>query len=133
MKGHRHIKTVLLLIGSVLAAIQFAQAQEPKKIWRIGYLSSFDAGSESSRSEAIRLQLHELGYSDGQNIAIEYRYSEGKVDRLPELAAELVRLKVRSDRGSRRRLADPGCEESDQDNSDRNGGHRRRSCRGGSG
>jgi putative tryptophan/tyrosine transport system substrate-binding protein len=94
VKRRGHIKTVLLLIGFVLAAIQFAQAQEPKKIWRVGYLSSFDAGSESSRSEAIRLQLHELGYSDGQNIAIEYRYSEGKVDRLPELAAELVRLKV---------------------------------------
>ena len=45
-------------------------------------------------SEAIRLALRELGYIEGQNIAIEYRYAEGKRDRLPELAAELVRLKV---------------------------------------
>ena len=53
-----------------------------------------DPASESTRSEAIRLALRELGYIEGQNIAIEYRYAEGKRDRLPELAAELVRLKV---------------------------------------
>ena len=53
-----------------------------------------DPASESARSEAIRLALRELGYIEGQNIAIEYRYTEGKRDRLPELAAELVRLKV---------------------------------------
>ena len=53
-----------------------------------------DPASESARSEAIRLALRELGYIEGQNIAIEYRYAEGKLDRLPELAAELVRLKV---------------------------------------
>src|SRR6059036_897796 len=50
--------------------------------------------SESARSEAIRLALRELGYIEGQNIAIEYRYAQGKLDRFPELAAELVRLKV---------------------------------------
>ena len=61
---------------------------------RIGYLSSGDPASESARVEAIRLALRELGYIEGQNIAIEYRYTEGKLDRLPELAAELVRLKV---------------------------------------
>ncbi len=49
---------------------------------------------ESTRAEAIRLALRELGYIEGQNIAIEYRYAEGKRDREPELAAELVRLKV---------------------------------------
>ena len=70
------------------------QAQQPKKVPRIGYLSSVDPASESTRSEAIRLALRELGYIEGQNIAIEYRYAEGKLDRLPELAAELVRLKV---------------------------------------
>ena len=47
-----------------------------------------------TRTEAIRLALRELGYIEGQNIATEYRYAEGKLDRLPELAAELVRLKV---------------------------------------
>ena len=50
--------------------------------------------SDSSRSEPIRLALRQLGYIEGQNIAFEYRYAEGKVDRFPELAAELVRLKV---------------------------------------
>ena len=77
-----------------LAAVNPAQAQQPKKVPRIGYLSSFDPASESTRSEAIRLALRELGYIEGQNIAIEYRYTEGKLDRVPELAAELVRLKV---------------------------------------
>ena len=71
-----------------------AEAQQPKKVPRIGYLSPFDPASESARSEAIRLALRERGYIEGQNIAIEYRYAEGKRDRLPELAAELVRLKV---------------------------------------
>ena len=69
-------------------------AQQPKKVPRIGYLSSSDPASESTRAEAIRLALRELGYIEGQNIAIEYRYAEGKRDRFPELAAELVRLKV---------------------------------------
>jgi putative ABC transport system substrate-binding protein len=70
------------------------QAQQAKKVPRIGYLSSQDSARESTRSEAIRLALSERGYIEGQNIAIEYRYAEGKPDRYPELAAELVRLKV---------------------------------------
>ena len=72
-----------------------AQAQQPKKVHRIGYLSSSsDSASESIRFEAIRRALRELGYIEGQNIANEYRYTEGKRDRLSEVAAELVRLKV---------------------------------------
>jgi ABC-type uncharacterized transport system substrate-binding protein len=70
------------------------EAQQPKKIARIGYLSSADRDFESTRSEAIRLALRDLGYIEGQNIASEHRYAEGKIDRLPELAAELVRLKA---------------------------------------
>ena len=70
-----------------------AQAQQPKNVPRIGYLSSGDP-SESARSEGIRLALRELGYIEGQNISTEYRYTEGKPDRLPELAVELVHLKV---------------------------------------
>src|SRR5207244_6576320 len=80
--------TILLLTGLP------AQPQQPKKVSRIGYLSSGDPASESARSEGVRLALRDLGYIEGQNIAIEYRYAEGKVDRAPELAAELVRLKV---------------------------------------
>ena len=71
-----------------------AEAQQPKKVPRIGYLSNTDPAGESTRSEAIRVALRELGYIEGQNIAIEYRYMEGKLDRAHELAAELVRLKV---------------------------------------
>src|SRR5436190_2044808 len=70
------------------------QAQQPKKVFRIGYLIGGDSTSESVRSEGIRLALRELGYVDGQNIAADYRYAEGKIDRFSELAGELVRLKV---------------------------------------
>ena len=71
-----------------------ARAQQPKKVPRIGYLSAQEPATDSARSDAIRLALRELGYVEGQNIAIEYRYAEGKLDRFPELAAELVRLEV---------------------------------------
>jgi putative tryptophan/tyrosine transport system substrate-binding protein len=70
------------------------QAQQPKQVPRIGYLSSSDPATDSTRVEAIRLALRELGYIDGQNIATEYRYAEWKLDRAPGLAAELARLKV---------------------------------------
>src|SRR5262245_66555541 len=84
-----------ILIAVVLLALGvIAEAQQPKKVPLIGYLSSFDAATESARSEAIRLALRELGYIEGQNIAFEYRYGEGKLDRFPELAAELVRFQV---------------------------------------
>ena len=82
------------LLTVFLLTVSLAQAQQPKKVFRIGYLSSSDPATESTRAEAIRLALRKLVYIEGQNIAIEYRYAEGKVDRAPELAAELVRLKV---------------------------------------
>jgi putative ABC transport system substrate-binding protein len=77
----------------VLGGVEGA-AQQPKKVPRIGYLSSLSPPSESSRSEAIRLALRDLGYIEGKDIAIEYRYGESKIDRAPEYAAELVGLKV---------------------------------------
>ena len=84
-----------ILIAVLLLALGVtAEAQQPKKISLIGYLSNSNPVTESARAERIRLALRELGYIEGQNIAIEYRYAEGKRDRLPELAAELVRLKV---------------------------------------
>ena len=84
-----------LALCAVLFALSFAaEAQQTKKVPRIGYLSGVDPARESIRAEAFRLALRELGYIEGQNIAIEYRYAEGKRDRYPELAAELVRLKV---------------------------------------
>ena len=82
------IAFVLVVTGAV------AQAQQPKKAYRIGYLSQFELARESSRSEKIRVALRELGYVEGQNITIEYRYAEGKPDRFLELAVELVRLQV---------------------------------------
>jgi len=85
----------VLIIGAMLFVLCVsAEAQQPKKIHRMGYLSSLSPSSESNRSEAIRMALRELGYVEGQNIAIEYRYGDGKPDRAPEIAADLVRLKV---------------------------------------
>ena len=71
-----------------------AQAQQPAKIPRIGYLEAVSPSIGAVRSEAFRQGLRELGYVEGKNIVTEYRYAEGKRDRLPALAAELVRLKV---------------------------------------
>src|SRR5262245_51164129 len=85
---------VLALCAMLFTVCVSAQPQPPTKIPRIGYLSMSDAATDSARSEAIRLALRERGYIEGQNIAFEYRYTEGKQDRLPELAAELVRLNV---------------------------------------
>jgi putative ABC transport system substrate-binding protein len=79
---------------ALLAVAVIAEAQQPKKVHRIGYLYQGDRISDSTRAEAIRRALRELGYIEGQNIAIEYRYAEGKRGRESELAAELVRLKV---------------------------------------
>ena len=87
-------KAGVLSILVLLAVGLIAEAQQPKKVSRIGYLSSFHPASESARSEGIRLALRELGYIEGQNIATEYRYAEGKRERLSEVATELVRLKV---------------------------------------
>ena len=87
------------VVGLTLGALLFAlcgsaESQQAKKVTRIGYLSTFDTATDSTRFEAIRLALRELGYIEGQNIVIEHRYGEGKTDRFPELAGQLVRLKV---------------------------------------
>jgi putative ABC transport system substrate-binding protein len=84
----------ILVTVVLLAVAVIAEAQQPKKVSRLGYLSNTDPASESTRSETIRLALRQRGYIEGQNIAIEYRYAEGKRDRLPELAGELVRLNI---------------------------------------
>ena len=86
-------------VGFTLSALLFAlsvpaAAQQPTKVPRIGWLIGSTPSSSFHRTEAFRLALRELGYIEGQNIAIEYRYAEGKRGRQPELAADLVRLKV---------------------------------------
>jgi len=71
-----------------------AQAQQPKKITRIGYVVAADPATDSARSEAVRVALREVGYVEGQNIVSHYRYAAGKRDRYPELMSELLRLNV---------------------------------------
>jgi putative ABC transport system substrate-binding protein len=78
----------------LLLTAPFAQAQQPARIPRIGILIAPSAAFISARVEAFRQRLRELGYVEGKNIVIEYRYAEGKLERLPDLAAELVGLKV---------------------------------------
>src|SRR5262245_55204791 len=86
---------VPILVAVILFTVAVVtEAQQPKKVFRIGYLSNADAATDSARAGGIRLALRELGYIEGQNIAFEYRYAEGRRDREPGLAAELVRLKV---------------------------------------
>jgi putative ABC transport system substrate-binding protein len=83
-----------LLATFLLTTVSIAEAQQPPKIPRIGFLAAVSHANNSVRFEAFRLGLRELGYVEGKNIVIEWRYAEGKLDRLPALAAELVRLKV---------------------------------------
>ena len=84
----------LSLIIAVVFASGVAQAQQSTKIPRIGYLGATSRSANAARIEAFRQGLRELGYVEGKNIIIENRYAEGKLDSLPALAAELVRLKV---------------------------------------
>ena len=85
---------VFALCSLLLVPCSSAEAQQPKKVPRIGFLTAASLSSVAVRVEAFRQGLSELGYVEGKNIVIEWRYAEGKLDRLPELAAELVRLKV---------------------------------------
>jgi hypothetical protein len=84
----------ILFVLVLLAVSSMVEGQQPNKIPRIGYLSAVDPAIDSIRSEPIRQALADRGYIEGQNIAFEYRYAEGKQDRLPVLAAELVRQNV---------------------------------------
>ena len=84
-----------IALCAILLFLHFpADAQQPARTPRIGILIAPSASSFSARVEALRRRLRELGYVEGKNIVIEYRYAEGKIERVPDLAAELVRLKV---------------------------------------
>ena len=84
-----------ILVAVVLLAVAvIAEAQQAKKVPRIGYLQAPSPSAVAARTEAFRQGLRELGYAEGKNIVIEYRYAEGKSERIPALAAELVHLKV---------------------------------------
>jgi putative ABC transport system substrate-binding protein len=89
----------LRLLISGLCALLFAlcfsaDAQQTGKVFRIGFLDPSTASSMAAQLEAFRQELRKLGWIEGKNISIEYRYAEGKFDRYPGLAADLVRLKV---------------------------------------
>jgi putative tryptophan/tyrosine transport system substrate-binding protein len=84
-------KILLALCSLLLAPCSAVEAQQSAKVPRIGFLT---LGTNQNRAEAFRQGLRELGYIEGKNIAIEYRHAGGKLDRLSEFAADLVRLKV---------------------------------------
>src|SRR4029450_505605 len=85
---------VVLLVGLVLASVQPAEAQQSGIVARIGFLDNSTAAGIAVFLEAFRQELSKLGWIEGKTITIEYRFAEQKNERLPELAAELVRLKV---------------------------------------
>ena len=85
---------VVFLVSLALASLHLAQAQQPKKVPRIGHLTPVSLSAMASRYEAFRQGLRELSYVEGKNIVIDWRSGDGKLDRLLALAAGLVRLKV---------------------------------------
>jgi len=87
-------KIFVWLLATLSLGAVYAQAQQPAKIPRIGFLIGSSPSANAARIEAFRQGLRELGYVEGKNIIIEFRSAEGKFDRLPDLAAEVVRLKV---------------------------------------
>ena len=80
--------------STLLVAARIAVAQQPGRTYRIGFLGSESASEFASRVEALRAGLRDLGYAEGKNIAFEFRWADGDLQKLPRLAAELVRLKV---------------------------------------
>src|SRR5215813_9400238 len=87
-------KIVWLVVLLFLAPGKFAEAQQTGKIFRIGFLDSSTASGMAVLLEAFRQELSKLGWNEGKNLTIEYRFAEQKIERLPELAAELVRRNV---------------------------------------
>ena len=85
--------TVLTLCAMLLAFCLSAAAQQPGKIFRMGFLDSSTASGMAGLLETFRRELTKLGWVEGKNITIEYRFAEQNTERLPELAADLVRLK----------------------------------------
>ena len=88
-------KFIVALAGSLTAAVRAANAQQQRaKVYRIGFLGTTSASEYASNVDALRAGLRDLGYVEGKNIVIDFRWADGDPDRLPTLAAELVRLKV---------------------------------------
>ena len=89
-----NLKLTWLAMPLLLFGVHAVEAQQPKKVPRIGYLLGSLSAGDQARIEAFRQGLRELGYIEGKDIVIEYRSAEGKADRFPSLATELVRLGV---------------------------------------
>jgi len=90
------VRNIIGLIGMLVVLLTCetaARAQQPAKVWKIGQLVSSSAPLNAARDEALRQKLGELGYAEGKNIVMEYRYADGKLDRLDQLARELVEQK----------------------------------------
>ena len=88
---HQRRRTLLAFAAGALAPLaSFAQA--PGKVWRIGFLHLGSPPTSGQRLEALRAGLRDLGYVEGKNLVIESRWGEGKIERIPELVAELVQL-----------------------------------------
>src|SRR3954454_22707848 len=85
---------VSISLGAVLLVLAAATAAQPAKIPRVGYLAAVSASADAPRLKAFRQALRDLGYVEGQNINVEYRHRDRDFERLPEVAAELVELKV---------------------------------------
>jgi ABC-type uncharacterized transport system substrate-binding protein len=94
VRTHWSLVNCFALCASFLALSHSAEAQQPTKVIPIGYLTGESLSANAARTESFRQGLRELGYVERENIVIEWRYAEGKLDHLPALAAELVRLKV---------------------------------------
>src|SRR5512134_3868163 len=88
------IKAVFLVLSFILGRIHIAEAQQSTKLPRIGFLAGTKPAAVAARVAAFQQGLREIGYVEGKNIVVEYRYAEGNADRERELAAELARLKV---------------------------------------
>jgi putative tryptophan/tyrosine transport system substrate-binding protein len=91
-------RTFVVGTVTVLAASLAAEAQQMGKVPRVGYLNAVSADTATGAVEAFRQGLRELGYIEGQNILIEYRWADGRFDRLPALASELAHLPVDLDK-----------------------------------
>jgi ABC-type uncharacterized transport system substrate-binding protein len=87
-------KTILAILTFSFAWLSAAEAQQRQKMPRIGFIAANSASTSPARFDALKRGLRELGYIEGKNIIIEWRFADGKLDRLPAIAAELVRLKV---------------------------------------
>ena len=94
MASHIERRKFLATLGAAISWPLAARAQQAAKIPRVGLLSTFSPSETRPWHQALRQGLRDLGWVEGENISIEYRYAEGRLDRLPAIATDLVRLKV---------------------------------------